>query len=126
MLVVIPFWTSFLIRTYAGMVIWRTEGFVNSVAGSLHLLHDPLRLLYTPLAVFIGLVYGELPFMILPIYAVLQKFDRSLLEAAQDLGAGRWRTFFRVTLPLSAPGFAAGAALGFIFSCRAFIPPHFL
>ena len=126
MLVVIPFWTSFLIRTYAWMVILRTEGLINSAAGSLHLLHDPLRLLYTPLAVFIGLVYGELPFMILPIYAVLQKFDRSLLEAAQDLGAGRWRTFFRVTLPLSAPGFAAGAVLVFISSVGAFITPDLL
>ncbi|PYV10917.1 MAG: spermidine/putrescine ABC transporter permease [Acidobacteria bacterium] len=83
-------------------------------------------LLNTPSAVFIGLVYGELPFMILPIYAVLQKFDRSLLEAAQDLGAGRWRTFFRVTLPLSAPGFAAGAVLVFISSVGAFITPDLL
>src|SRR2546428_6342229 len=126
MLVVIPFWTSFLIRTYAWMVILRTEGLINSAARSLHLLHDPLRLLYTPSAVFIGLVYGELPFMILPIYAVLQKFDRSLLEAAQDLGAGRWRTFFRVTLPLSAPGFAAEGRVGCFASSAGFLPPHFV
>src|SRR2546428_11648008 len=111
MLVVIPFWTSFLIRTYAWMVILRTEGLINSAARSLHLLHDPLRLLYTPSAVFIGLGYGGLPLMILPIYAVLQKFDRSLLEAAQDLAAGRRGTVFRVTLPRSAPGVAAGGRL---------------
>ena len=82
MLVVIPFWTSFLIRTYAWMVILRTEGVINTALMALHLVHEPLRLLYTPLAVFIGLVYGELPFMILPLYAVLQKLDPILLEAA--------------------------------------------
>lgn len=87
LLVVIPFWTSFLIRTYAWMAIFRTEGVINTLLQGLHLTHEPLRLLYTPLAVFIGLVYGELPFMILPLYAVLEKLDRSLLEAAQDLGA---------------------------------------
>ena len=106
MLVVIPFWTSFLIRTYAWMVILRTEGVVNTTLQTLHLMHEPLRLLYTPLAVFIGLVYGELPFMILPLYAVLQKLDPILLEAAQDLGANRWRTFLRITLPISLPGLA--------------------
>src|SRR3989442_8555234 len=108
------------------MVILRREGLITSAARSLHLLHDPLRLLYTPLAVFIGLVYVVLPFMILPIYAVLQKFDRSLLEAAQDLGAGRWQTFFRVTLPLSATGFAAGPLVDFFSSATAFIPPRLL
>ncbi len=126
MLVVIPFWTSFLIRTYAWMVILRTEGVINAVLGGLHLLHEPLRLLYTPLAVLLGLVYGELPFMILPLYAVLERIDRSLLEAAQDLGADRWRTFLRVTLPLSTPGLAAGALLVFISSIGAFITPDLL
>ncbi len=126
MLVVIPFWTSFLIRTYAWMVILRTEGLINTTLLGLHLLESPLKLLYTPLAVFLGLVYGELPFMILPLYAVLQKIDRSLLEAAQDLGASRWRAFLKVTLPLSVPGLAAGSVLVFIASVGAFITPDLL
>jgi len=126
MLVVIPFWTSFLIRTYAWMVILRTEGVVNTTLMALHLVHEPLRLLYTPLAVFIGLVYGELPFMILPLYAVLQKLDPILLEAAQDLGADRWHTFLRITLPISMPGLSAGGVLVFIASIGAFITPDLL
>jgi spermidine/putrescine transport system permease protein len=126
MLVVIPFWTSFLIRTYAWMVILRTEGVVNTALLALHLTHEPLRLLYTPLAVFIGLVYGELPFMILPLYAVLQKLDPILLEAAQDLGADRWHTFLRITLPISLPGLSAGGVLVFIASIGAFITPDLL
>jgi spermidine/putrescine transport system permease protein len=126
MLVVIPFWTSFLIRTYAWMVILRTEGVVNSALLALHLVHEPLRLLYTPLAVFIGLVYGELPFMILPLYAVLQKLDPILLEAAQDLGADWWHTFLRITLPISLPGLSAGGVLVFIASIGAFITPDLL
>jgi spermidine/putrescine transport system permease protein len=126
MLVVIPFWTSFLIRTYAWMVILRTEGVVNTTLQALHVTHEPLRLLYTPLAVFIGLVYGELPFMILPLYAVLQKLDPILLEAAQDLGADRWRTFLRITLPISIPGLSAGGVLVFIASIGAFITPDLL
>ena len=93
---------------------------------ALHLMHEPLRLLYTPLAVFIGLVYGELPFMILPLYAVLQKLDPILLEAAQDLGADRWRTFLRITLPISLPGLSAGGVLVFIASIGAFITPDLL
>lgn len=125
-LIVIPFWTSFLVRTYAWMVILRTEGVINTLLVNLHLIHEPLRLLYTPLAVSLGLVYGELPFMILPLYAVLEKLDRSLLEAAQDLGAGRLRTFLRVTLPLSSPGLIAGTVLVFIPSVGAFITPDLL
>ena len=126
LLVVIPFWTSFLIRTYAWMVIFRTEGVINTLLLDLHLTNEPLRLLYTPPAVFIGLVYGELPFMILPLYAVLQKIDPALLEAAQDLGASRVATFLKVTLPLSAPGLVAGAVLVFIPSVGAFITPDLL
>ncbi len=125
-LVVIPFWTSFLIRTYAWMVILRTEGLVNNLLLSLQLIHEPLRLLYTPFAVFVGLVYGDLPFMILPLYTVLEKIDPSLVEAAQDLGAGRWRTFLKVTLPLSRPGLVAGIVLVFIPSVGAFITPDLL
>jgi spermidine/putrescine transport system permease protein len=126
LLVVIPFWTSFLIRTYAWMVILRTEGFINTSLQTLHLTDEPVRLLYTPLAVFIGLVYGELPFMILPLYAVLEMLDRSLLEAAQDLGARGWATFLKVTLPLSMPGLVAGSVLVFIPSIGAFITPDLL
>ena len=126
LLVVIPFWTSFLIRTYAWMVIFRTEGVINTLLLGLHLTNEPLRLLYTPLAVFIGLVYGELPYMILPLYAVLQKIDPELLEAAQDLGASRVPTFLKVTLPLSVPGLVAGAVLVFIPSVGAFVTPDLL
>jgi spermidine/putrescine transport system permease protein len=126
LLVVIPFWTSFLIRTYAWMVIFRTEGVINTALPSVHLIDEPVRLLYTPFAVLVGLVYGELPFMILPLYAALEKMDRSLLEAAADLGAGRWTTFRRITLPLSAPGLVAGALLVFIPSIGAFVTPDLL
>jgi spermidine/putrescine transport system permease protein len=126
LLVVIPFWTSFLIRTYAWMVIFRTEGLINNVLQSLHIVNEPVRLLYTPFAVLVGLVYGELPFMILPLYAALEKIDRSLLEAAEDLGASRWATFFRVTMPLSIPGLVAGSVLVFIPSIGAFITPDLL
>jgi spermidine/putrescine transport system permease protein len=126
MLVVIPFWTSFLIRTYAWMIILRSEGVINNTLLTLRLAEEPLRLLYSPLAVVVGLVYGELPFMILPLYAVLEKLDRSLLEAAQDLGASRWKTFLRVTLPLSTPGLVAGSVLVFIAAVGAFITPDLL
>jgi spermidine/putrescine transport system permease protein len=126
LLAVIPFWTSFLIRTYAWMVILRTEGVANTVLLDLHLIHQPLRLLYTPLAVFIGLVYGELPFMILPLYVALEKIDPSLLEAAEDLGASGRRAFWKVTLPLSRAGLVAGTVLVFIPSVGAFITPDLL
>ena len=120
-LAVVPFWTSFLIRTYAWMMILRDEGLLNAALTSLGLIRHPLPLLYNDLAVMIGLVYGELPFMILPLYASLEKLDRSLLEAAADLGAGGWATFRRVTLPLSAPGLVAGTVLVFIPSLGQFV-----
>jgi spermidine/putrescine transport system permease protein len=120
-LVVVPFWTSFLIRTYAWMFLLRTEGLLNLTLSSLGLIHRPLELLYTQTAVLIGLVYGELPFMILPLYASLEKLDSTLLEAASDLGAGRMGTFWRVTVPLTAPGIAAGVILVFIPSLGQFV-----
>ncbi len=120
-LVVVPFWSSFLIRTYAWMLILRTEGLVNTVLLRLHLVAQPLDLLYNQSAVMIGLVYGELPFMILPLYASLEKLDRSLLEAAADLGANRVATFLRVTVPLTLPGMVAGLVLVFIPSIGQFI-----
>ena len=120
-LVVVPFWTSFLIRTYAWMFILRTEGLLNLVLMGSGLVHQPVELLYTQTAVLIGLVYGELPFMILPLYASLEKLDRSLLEAAADLGAGGAQAFRRVTLPLSLPGLAAGIVLVFVPSLGQFV-----
>lgn len=120
-LVAIPFWTSFLIRTYAWMFILRSEGLLNLVLVKSGLLHQPLDLLYTQTAVLIGLVYGELPFMILPLYASLEKLDRTLLEAASDLGAGRVASFFRVTVPLTLPGMIAGIILVLIPSLGQFI-----
>ncbi|HXT19217.1 MAG TPA: ABC transporter permease, partial [Thermoanaerobaculia bacterium] len=120
-LVVIPFWTSFLIRTYAWMLILRSEGLLNHALLALGVIHAPLPLLYNDLAVMIGLVYGELPFMILPLYASLEKLDLSLLEASRDLGASRLSTLLRVTLPLTAPGIAAGTLLVFIPSIGQFV-----
>jgi spermidine/putrescine transport system permease protein len=118
-LVVVPFWTSFLIRTYAWMFLLRTEGLLNLALTGFGL--HPVELLYTQTAVLIGLVYGELPFMILPLYASLEKLDPTLLEAASDLGAGRMGAFWRVTVPLTAPGIAAGTVLVFIPSLGQFV-----
>jgi spermidine/putrescine transport system permease protein len=112
--VMVPFWTSFLIRTYAWVTILRSEGLLNSLMMQLGLIGSPLALLYTPGAVLLGLVYTFLPFMILPIYASVEKLDRSLVEAALDLGAGPLRAFSRVVLPLTAPGIAAGVLLVFV------------
>ena len=120
-LVVVPFWTSFLIRTYAWMFILRSEGLLNQGLLAAGVIHRPLELLYTPFAVMIGLVYGELPFMILPLYASLEKLDRSLLEAASDLGAGGAGVFRRVTVPLTMPGIVAGVVLVFIPSLGQFV-----
>ena len=120
-LVVIPFWTSFLIRTYAWMLILRTEGLLNTVLQGVGLVDQPLNLLYTDLAVMIGLVYGELPFMILPLYASLEKLDLKLLEAGNDLGANSVQTFWRVTVPLTMPGIVAGVILVFIPSIGQFV-----
>ncbi|MGA9770561.1 MAG: ABC transporter permease [Blastocatellia bacterium] len=123
---VIPFWTSFLIRTYAWMLLLRSEGVINSALMSTGLIHEPLKLLYNDFAVLVGQVYGELPFMILPIYVALERLDNRLLEAAQDLGANRFWAFVKVTLPLSKPGLMAGIALVFIPSLGAFITPDLL
>lgn len=125
-LTVIPFWTSFLIRTYAWILLLRSEGVINSALMSSGLIGAPLKLLYSDFAVLIGQVYGELPFMILPIYVALDRLDVRLLEAAQDLGANRFWTFIKVTLPLSRPGLIAGTVLVFIPSLGAFITPDLL
>jgi spermidine/putrescine transport system permease protein len=117
-MVLIPLWTNFVIRVYAWMMLLRKEGAINAiigwVAGLLNIPFAPLEMLYTPGAVLVGMVYEFLPFMILPIYTSLEKIDNSLYEAAADLGANAFRTFLRVTLPLSMPGVVAGTILVFI------------
>ena len=125
-LTVIPFWTSFLIRTYAWILLLRSEGVINSVLMGTGLISSPLKLLYSDFAVLVGQVYGELPFMILPIYVALDRLDVRLLEAARDLGANRFWTFVKVTLPLSRAGLIAGTVLVFIPSLGAFITPDLL
>jgi spermidine/putrescine transport system permease protein len=114
MAVMIPFWTSFLIRTYAWVTILKSQGLTNSLLLQLGVIGQPLELLYTPGAVLVGLVYTFLPFMILPIYASVEKLDGALIEAALDLGAGPVRAFSRVVMPLTSPGIAAGVLLVFV------------
>jgi spermidine/putrescine transport system permease protein len=113
-LVVLPFWTSFLIRTYAWMFLLRDTGLINTALQALGIIREPLPLLYNDGAVILGLVYGYLPFMVLPLYSALEKLDPSLLEAAADLGARPRTALFRVTIPLCAPGIRAGAVLVFV------------
>ncbi|MBL9186098.1 MAG: ABC transporter permease [Opitutaceae bacterium] len=113
-LVMIPFWTSFLIRTYAWITILKSEGLLNGLLLYTHTIAAPLELLYTPGAVVLGLVYAYLPFMILPIYGSAEKLDPALIEAAHDLGCGPWRSFARVVLPLTRPGLAAGVMMVFV------------
>ncbi|EAW39209.1 ABC transporter permease [Lyngbya sp. PCC 8106] len=125
-LVIIPFWTNFLVRTYAWIVILGNEGVINSILQSLQLIDEPISLLFTPFAVIIGLIYGYLPFMILPLYATLERFDFSLVEAAQDLGANNFRSFLRVIFPLTRRGILAGSILVFIPAVGAFITPDIL
>ena len=114
LLVMVPFWTSFLVRTYAWMAILREEGLLNALVAWLQPAWAPLGLLYTPAAVVTGLVYSYLPFLILPVYASVEKLDGALIEAAHDLGAGPWRVFPAVILPLTLPGIAAGVTLVFV------------
>lgn len=125
-LIVMPLWTSFLVRTYAMIFLLRDTGFVNSVLLALGVVREPLTLLYTPGAVLAGLVYGYLPLMILPIYVSLEKLDPTLLEAAEVLGARPAARFWRIVVPLSAPGIVAGAMLVFIPALGAFLTPDLL
>jgi len=125
-LVVLPFWTSFLVRTFAMIFLMRDSGLINNWLLKLHLVSEPLTILYTPFAVMSGLVYGFLPFMILPIYASLEKLDTSLLEAAEVLGARPRARFRRVTLPLSMPGVVAGCLLVFIPALGSFLTSDLL
>jgi len=114
MAVMVPFWTSFLIRTYAWVTILKSEGLLNSLLIQLRFIAEPLEMLYTPGAVVLGLVYTFLPFMILPIYTSVEKLEGALIEAALDLGAGPLRAFSRVIVPLTSPGIAAGVLLVFV------------
>jgi spermidine/putrescine transport system permease protein len=125
-LVILPFWTSFLVRTYAWMFLLRDTGLLNTMLQSLHVIQEPLPLLYNNGAVLLGLVYGYLPFMILPLYSTLERLDPSLLEAAADLGAKPFTALLRVVIPLSAPGIRAGSILVFIPCVGAFLTPDLL
>jgi putrescine transport system permease protein len=126
MLVVLPFWTSFLIRVYAWINILQRDGLLNDLLLRLHLIDAPVSWLASDTAIFIGIVYSYLPFMVLPLYASLEKIDGTLLEAAADLGAPRWKAFWQVTVPLSLPGVAAGALLCFIPIVGEFVIPDLL
>jgi putrescine transport system permease protein len=125
-LVVLPFWTSFLIRVYAWINILQRDGLLNQVLLWLGFIDQPTTWLATDTAVYIGLVYSYLPFMVLPLYASLEKCDETLLEAAADLGCPRWKTFFVITIPLALPGLGAGALLCFIPIVGEFVIPDLL
>src|SRR5215203_3765444 len=125
-LVIIPFWTNFLVRTYALKQVLATEGLLNSFLINLHLINQPLDLLFNEFAVIVGLLYGYLPFAILPMYASIEKFDHSLMEAASDLGAPPWRAFLRVMLPMTLPGVIAALVLVFVPVVGAFITPDIM
>jgi len=125
-LVVLPFWTSFLIRVYAWINILQRDGLLNQVLMWLGLIDQPTTWLATDTAVYIGLVYSYLPFMVLPLYASLEKLDETLLEAAADLGCPRWKAFFAITIPLALQGLGAGALLCFIPIVGEFVIPDLL
>lgn len=126
MLVILPFWTSFLIRVYAWIGILRTEGLLNQFLLWTGIISEPLAIMNTTTAVYIGIVYSYLPFMVLPIYSTLEKMDESLLEAAIDLGCNRITAFWLVTLPLALPGIIAGCFLVFIPAMGEFVIPDLL
>ena len=126
MLVILPFWTSFLIRVYAWIGILSNEGFLNQFLLWTGLISEPLALLNTNIAVYIGIVYTYLPFLVLPIYSTLEKLDDTLLEAAEDLGCSRLQAFWSVTAPLSKPGVIAGCFLVFIPALGEFVIPSLL
>src|SRR6516162_308798 len=126
MMVVLPFWTSFLIRIYAWVNILQRDGLLNQVLLALGIVDAPPAWLSTDTAVYIGIVYSYLPFMVLPIYATLEKMDETLIEAAADLGCPNWKAFWLVTVPLSRPGVVAGALLCFIPIVGEFVIPDLL
>nr|WP_316652439.1 ABC transporter permease subunit [uncultured Gellertiella sp.] len=126
MLVILPFWTSFLIRVYAWIAILKPEGLLNELLLSIGVIHEPLIILNTTYAVYIGIVYSYLPFMVLPLYSALEKMDGTLIEAAQDLGCSPIKAFWKVTWPLSIPGVVAGCMLVFIPAVGEFVIPDLL
>ncbi|MBV5263469.1 ABC transporter permease [Pinisolibacter aquiterrae] len=126
MLVILPFWTSFLIRVYAWIGILADEGLLNWLLVSLRVVDEPITFLATQRAVYIGIIYSYLPFMVLPLYSSLEKMDETLLEAAQDLGCTSFQAFWRVTFPLSIPGVIAGSFLVFIPAVGEFVIPDLL
>lgn len=125
-LVILPFWSNYLIRSYAWMVILNNQGVLNHALMALGVTTEPVRLLYNEFAIVLGLVYNYLPFVILSIFASLQRLNPELLEASEDLGAPAWRTFFRVMLPMTAPGIAAGGVFVFVLSIGNFVTPDLL
>lgn len=126
MLVIIPFWTSFLLRVYAWMGLLSDQGTINNLLIWMGLIDEPLRLMYSEFAVYVGIVYSYIPFMILPLYANLEKLDGSLREASADLGATPVVTFLTITLPLTIPGIIAGSLLVFIPATGEFVIPDLL
>lgn len=126
MLIILPFWTSFLLRVYAWIGLLKNNGVINNVLMALGVIDEPITMMQTDFAVFIGIVYSYLPFMILPLYSNLEKHDYTLLEAAADLGAGPVTSFLRITLPLSVPGIVAGSLLVFIPAVGEYVIPSLL
>jgi putrescine transport system permease protein len=125
-MVILPFWTSFLIRIYAWINVLQHDGLLNRVLVALGIVHEPVAWLASDTAVYVGVVYSYLPFMVLPLYAALEKIDDALLEAAADLGCPRWKAFWTITVPLSLPGVVAGALLCFIPIVGEFVIPDLL
>ncbi len=125
-LVLIPFWTNFLVRTYAWMNVLRADGLLNALLMAPGIISEPIEILYSDLAVLIGLVYGYLPFMVLPLYAAIERLDDLLVDAARDLYASGWAVLTRVIIPLTKPGIVAGCLLVFIPSLGAYITPDLL
>lgn len=126
LLIVLPFWISFLLRVYAWMGLMNNYGVINNLLMWLGLIEQPIKLMYTDFAIFVGLAYSYLPFMILPLYATLERMDLDLVEAAQDLGASRTRAFWDVTWPLAKPGVIAGCLLVFIPAMGEYVIPYLL
>jgi putrescine transport system permease protein len=126
MAVMLPFWTSFLIRVYAWIGILKNNGLLNNFLMSIGLIHSPIELYHTNTAVYIGMVYSYLPFLVMPLYAHLVKMDLTLLEAAYDLGAKPWKAFWQITLPLSKNGIIAGCLLVFIPAVGEYVIPELL
>jgi putrescine transport system permease protein len=126
LLVILPFWTSFLLRVYAWIGLLKSNGVINNLLMGLGVIDQPITMMQTDFAVYVGIVYSYLPFMILPLYTNLEKHDQTLLEAAADLGARPWRAFLRITLPLSVPGIVAGAMLVFIPAVGEYVIPSLL